>query len=92
MELLEELEACLPDPRGSAEKALEEKELTEILNRFLGELEPLSCSVFLSRYYYAHTLKEVAAQFDLPEGKVKYMLSKARETLRARLEKEGITA
>ena len=92
VELLEELEACLPDPRGSAEKALEEKELTEILNRFLGELEPLSCSVFLSRYYYAHTLKEVAAQFDLPEGKVKYMLSKARETLRARLEKEGITA
>ena len=91
VELLEELEACLPDPRGSAEKALEEKELTEILNRFLGELEPLSCSVFLSRYYYAHTLKEVAAQFDLPEGKVKYLLSKTRETLRARLEKEGIT-
>ena len=43
--MLEELEACLPDPHGSAESALEESELTEILNRFLGELEPMTCCV-----------------------------------------------
>ena len=90
--LMDELEACLPDPRGSAERALEEKELTEILNSFLGELEPVDCSIFLLRYYYAHTLKEVATQLDLPEGKVRYMLAKARATLRSRLEEEGITA
>ena len=89
--ILEELEACLPDPRGSAESAIEESELTIILNRFLGELEPLTCCVFLSRYYYAHTVKEVAAQFDLSEGKTKYMLTKARTALRSRLTEEGIT-
>lgn len=89
--MLEELEACLPDPRGSAESAIEESELTIILNRFLGELEPLTCCVFLSRYYYAHTVKEVAAQFDLSEGKTKYMLTKARSALRSRLIEEGIT-
>lgn len=89
--ILEELEACLPDPRGSAESAMEESELTIILNRFLGELEPLTCCVFLSRYYYAHTVKEVAAQFDLSEGKTKYMLTKARTALRSRLIEEGIT-
>jgi RNA polymerase sigma-70 factor (ECF subfamily) len=89
--ILEELEACLPDPRGSAESAIEESELTIILNRFLGELEPLTCCVFLSRYYYAHTVKEVAAQFDLSEGKTEYLLAKARSALRARLIEEGIT-
>ena len=89
--MLEELEACLPDPHGSAESALEESELTEILNRFLGELEPMTCCVFLSRYYYAHTVKEVSEQFDLSEGKTKYLLKKARSALRARLTEEGIT-
>ena len=90
--LLEELEACLPDPEGSAEKQVEEKELTELLNRFLGELETTECCVFLYRYYYAHTVKEVAAQYDLPEGKIRYMLKKTRESLKAKLEREGITA
>ena len=90
--LLEELEACLPDPHGSAEKALEEKQLTELLNRFLAEQDPLTRCAFLSRYYYAHTLKEVAAQVGLPEGKVRYLLTKARTDLRARLEREGIGA
>ena len=90
--LLDELEACLPDPRGSAEQAVEEKELIELLNRFLDELDELSRCVFLSRYYYAHTGKEVAAQYDLPEGRVKYLLAKARETLKKRLTEEGITA
>ena len=89
--MLEELEACLPDPHGSAESALEENELTEILNRFLEELEPLICCVFLSRYYYAHTVKEVAEQYDLSEGKTKYLLTKAKSALRSRLTEEGIT-
>ena len=62
-----------------------------ILNRFLGELDELSCCVFLSRYYYAHTIKEVAAQYDLPEGKVRYLLTKTRERLKRKLTEEGIT-
>ena len=66
-------------------------EVTAILNRFLGELDELSCCVFLSRYYYAHTLKEVAAQYDLPEGKVRYLLTKTRERLKRQLTEEGIT-
>ena len=49
--LLDELEACLPDPRGSAEQAVEEKELIELLNRFLGELDGrLSLPLLLCAY------------------------------------------
>ena len=90
--LLDELEDCLPAPGSSPEQAVEEKELTELLNRFLSELEPTECCVFLSRYYYAHTVKEVAAEYNLPEGRVKYLLTKARTTLKTRLTEEGITA
>ena len=89
--LLDELAACLPDGRGSAEDALTDRELTETLNCFLAELEPLACRIFLARYYYAHSVKDIAAHYDLGEGKVKYLLARTRETLRRRLEKEGIT-
>jgi len=51
----------------------------------------LTCCVFLSRYYYAHTVKEVSEQFDLSEGKTKYLLTKARSALKSRLMEEGIT-
>ena len=61
--LLEELEVCLPDGRGSAEDALIQKELTRLLNQFLGELKPRERCVFLSRYYYGHTLKEVSQEY-----------------------------
>lgn len=89
--LLDELEDCLPDPHGGPETIVEEKELTVILNRFLGELDELSCCVFLARYYYAKPLKAVAEQYDIPEGRVKYLLTKARKELRDRLTEEGIT-
>ena len=88
--LFDELEACLPDRNGPAEDVLERKELSRLLNSFLGELQPMERCVFLSRYYYAHTLKEVAEEYTLSEGKVKYMLSSVRKTLRKKLAKEGI--
>ena len=52
--LLEELEACLPDPRGSAEQAVEEKEVTAIepFPRGIGrtQLLRLSLAVLLRAY------------------------------------------
>ena len=89
--LLEELESCLPDGHGSAEDALTERELTETLNRFLGELDATECRVFLSRYYYAMSRAEIAARYGLSEGRVKYLLAHARRTLQAKLLREGIT-
>ena len=88
--LLDELESCLPDGRGSAEDALTERELTETLNRFLGELEPTERRVFLLRYYYAMSREEIAARYGLSEGRVKYLLERARRTLRKKLCREGI--
>ena len=68
-----------------------ERELTETLNRFLGELDATECRVFLSRYYYAMSRAEIAARYGLSEGRVKYLLAHARRTLQAKLLQEGIT-
>ena len=87
--LLDEFQECIPDPRGSSEDMLEKKQLTEILNGFLGELEPLDCCLFISRYYYAIPLREVAGKYGLSLGKVKYLLLKTREKLRDKLTEEG---
>ncbi len=87
--ILDELENCLPAPGGDAEDAVERKMLTEALNRFLSELDTTECCVFLSRYFYCQSLKEIEDKYSLSEGRVKYLLSKTRKTLRQRLEKEG---
>ncbi len=90
--LLDELAGCIPDPHGSAEDMAEKRMLTDALNGFLRELEPLDCCVFLSRYYYAMPIKDVAAKYGLSEGKTKYALLKARKLLRKKLTEEGFTA
>ena len=81
--LLEELESCLPDGHGSAEDALTERELTETLNRFLGELDATDNN--------EATLMAIMPRYGLSEGRVKYLLAHARRTLQAKLLQEGIT-
>ena len=87
--LLDELEGCIPDPQGSAEELVEKKQLAVLLNGFLGELDPLDCCLFISRYYYAMPLKDVACKYGLSPGKTKYSLLKTRERLRQKLTEEG---
>ena len=89
-ELLSELEDCLPDRRADLEKALDSRTIAEVLNRFLGSLTALECAVFVSRYYHAMTVKEVAEKYRLPERRTKYILKCLREELRKRLAREGI--
>ena len=45
--------------------------------------------VFLCRYWYLDSVKEIAAYFGFTESKVASMLLRLRKRLRAHLEKEG---
>lgn len=90
VELLSELDECIPDKRGSAESQWEAQQIGAEINRFLATLSREDCAVFLSRYYYAMTLKEVARKYALPERKVKYLLSNLRLQLKKHLNKEGV--
>lgn len=88
--VLSELSECLPSGE-SAEDSLEEKELTALLDRFLGELPSESRIIFIRRYWYLSSIREIAASLGFGESRVKMSLLRARGELRNLLEKEGVT-
>lgn len=89
VELNEELVACLP--RSSAEDAFAAKELEEALQRFLETLPQDKRMIFLRRYWFGESIREIAKRYRISEGKVKTSLHRTRNTLRQYLKKEGLT-
>ena len=86
-----ELDECIPDRQNDMESIWEAKEIGRVLNEFLQTLDRKTCAIFLARYYYAYSIKELAEQYGLPERRVKYLLEKTRNSLRRFFEKEGVT-
>ena len=87
--LTQEMEACIPDPQH--ERKLEGEELGEVLNRFLESLSYENRVIFMRRYWYLDTIKEIAERFCISESKVKTQLHRTRAKLHSFLAKEGIT-
>ena len=57
------------------------------MNEYLNEEQKLVIILF---YYNDYSLKEISKILDIPEGTVKSRLSKARDILKEKLEKEEI--
>ena len=87
VELTEELQSCLPD--HSAEEELDLRELGRTLDRFLRSLSEENRRIFLRRYWFADTIKEIGTYYGISESKVKTSLFRTREKLRTYLESEG---
>ena len=92
----EDHKKSLPEPEiladtrtSSPEGEAEMRELTEILNRFLAELPKEKRQIFLKRYWYLCSVREIAAELQLTESKVKMTLLRTREKLAEQLKKEG---
>lgn len=86
---LDELSACIPAP-DSTEALVEQQVLTDALNCFLDELKPESRRIFLQRYWYLRSIREIASDLRISESKVKMVLLRTRTALKAHLEQEGI--
>ena len=86
---LEELAECVPAP-DSVERAVDDLALTQLLNEFLGGLPSETRRIFLRRYWYFCSVKEIAADFGISESKVKTTLFRTRNRLKQLLEKEGV--
>lgn len=86
---LEELSECVPAP-DTVEKAVEDRELTAVLEAFLDSLSREGRTIFLRRYWYLEPVKTVAKGLGLSESKVKMSLLRSRQKLKDHLEKEGI--
>ena len=89
MLVLEELAECVPGA-DSTEEAVDEALLAEVLNGFLAELPTEKRKIFMRRYWYLSSVKEIAEEYGLSESKVKMTLLRLRSKLKTVLEKEGI--
>ena len=85
---LSELEECLPDV-FSLEDMMQEKELADIINRFLLNLPAEQRLIFVGRYWNYLSVTDLAEEFGFTKSKVKSILFRIRGELRAVLESEG---
>lgn len=86
---LEELRECVP-ARDGAESALDDIALAESIDRFVGALPTQRRKIFVQRYWYLCSIREIANNCGVSENKVKVTLFRARQGLREVLLKEGI--
>ena len=75
---------------GALPLALDERELTETIDRFLRTLPERECSMFLRRYWYVDSVQSIAARYAIKENTAKSILFRTREKLRRYLAGEGI--
>ena len=85
---LDELEECIP---ASGSDLSEDIDLRDAINDFLASLGKTQRQVFVKRYFYMMTVREIAKDMSLTESNVKVTLMRARDGLRDHLEKAGIT-
>lgn len=89
VELTAELERCIPDRQE--EGRIQERSLKESLNRFLEGLSKEKRCIFLRRYWFGDSVKEIAQRYGIGESKVKTTLFRVRNQLRQHLLKEGFS-
>lgn len=87
--VLDELEECIPSDK-TVEESVDERALTELLNKFLRELPKKSRVIFIKKYWGLDSVKDIAAQLKISESSVKVTLFRAREKLKKLLTAEGV--
>ena len=83
-ELAESLGAPGPEDRIQA------RQLGQAINRFLATVQPESRAMFLRRYWFGDSVKDIAAAFSVSENVVSVRLNRVRHKLKLYLMKEGL--
>jgi len=84
---LEELGDCIPD--DSIWETLDARELGRCIDRFLDTQAKENRVIFLRRYWFGDSVKEIARDVGIKEGAVSVRLNRLRSALRDHLTKEG---
>lgn len=84
---LEELEGCLAG--GSLDEELSARELGLVIDCFLDTLPRDSRVIFLRRYWFGDSVREIAKALGYSENAIAVRLNRTRSKLRTHLEKEG---
>ena len=86
---LEELGDVIEDPTSAVSEP-DDNLLKEAIARFLKDLPADARHLFLGRYFYFDSLKDVASYCGMSESKAKSMLYRMRRKLKKFLKKEGL--
>jgi len=86
---LTEIEACIADPK-SVEDEIEAKELARIIERFLDTLTAENSAIFMRRYWFSDSCKDIAKHTGLSEKNVSVRLVRIRQKLREYLIERGV--
>lgn len=84
-----ELDEIIPDS-GSAERAYNSTQAARYINEYLNSAEKKSRMIFVMRYYYNQSVRQIALSLSMSENAVKTRLSRTRAELRAVLEERGV--
>ncbi len=85
---LSELNEVIPGD-STPDEEFDKKLLDTAVNTFVKSLSKKERIVFIGRYFYFDSLKEIAAYSDLTEVNVKSILFRTRKKLKVYLRKEG---
>lgn len=87
--VLDELAETL-DSGQNTEREMELRELNEALRHMVKALSKDERDVFLCRYWYMASIREIAEKTGFSESKVKTMLHRTRNKLLSQLKEEGL--
>ena len=87
---LDELEEYLPSAEN-VESEVDVRELTQIIEGFLGTLIEENRVIFMRRYWFADTYEEIAKCVGLSEKNVSVRLTRMRKQLKCYLTERGVS-
>jgi RNA polymerase sigma-70 factor (ECF subfamily) len=86
--VFEEIAECVPDTAGPISDDLA---LRDAINGFLESMTIVSRKIFVKRYFYMMTVKQISVDMATSVSNVKVSLMRSREKFKAYLEKAGIS-
>ena len=87
--LLSEIEDVIPSG-DEIDDGIARRELTSILNSFLANLPAKNRQIFVRRYFFCDSVKDIASRYGVSESKVKSLLFRMRKALGKHLKQGGI--
>ncbi len=87
--VFDEISEFTPD-KISVENEAEKKELIAAMDEFLKKLPQKKRNVFICRYWYCDSIKEIAAQQGLSESNVSVILNRTGQKLKQYLTEKGM--
>ena len=65
-------------------------ELLKLIHSFLQNLKDEQRQIFLARYFYVYSIKDISRKLGYTQSKVKMSLKRTRDTLYNKLKEEGL--